>query len=298
MLEPRIQQHFFESADLSYQAAEAMARPIADAAQAIVDCVTAGGRIWVHGRGVAQAPALLLGAALSGRFERERPGLAAMVLAVDPLLLSEARASESAAPAVTQLRVLGQAGDVLVAFALRPDDALLAAGAVAGGLSLNDRRTSGTQIEDQAIELKSGGRIREAIGDKGHINVTSYNRVALVTGEVPADADKAAVEKAIAGIEGVTNVVNELEVGANSTISTRSSDTLITTRVKSGLVDAKDVQANAIKVVTERGNVYLMGRVSEREAVRATDIARSQPSVMKVVRVFEILTDEQLANLK
>jgi D-sedoheptulose 7-phosphate isomerase len=127
MLEPRIQQHFFESADLGYQAAEAMARPIADAAQAIVDCVTAGGRIWVHGRGVAQAPAQLLGAALSGRFERERPGLAAMMLAIDPLLLSEARASEADAPAVTQLRVLGQAGDVLVAFALRPDDALLAA---------------------------------------------------------------------------------------------------------------------------------------------------------------------------
>jgi D-sedoheptulose 7-phosphate isomerase len=127
MLEPRIQQHFFESADLAYQAAETMARPIADAAQAIVDCVTAGGRVWVHGRGVAQAPAQLLGAALSGRFERERPGLAAMVLAVDPLLLSEARASEADAPAVTQLRVLGQAGDVLVAFALRPDDALLAA---------------------------------------------------------------------------------------------------------------------------------------------------------------------------
>ena len=128
MLEPRIQQHFFESADLSYQAAEAMARPIADAAQAIVDCVTAGGRVWVHGRGVAQAPAQLLGAALSGRFERERPGLAAMVLAVDPLLLSEARDSvRGDAPAVTQLRVLGQAGDVLVAFATRPDDALLAA---------------------------------------------------------------------------------------------------------------------------------------------------------------------------
>ena len=126
MLEPRIQQHFFESADLSYQAAEAMARPIADAAQAIVDCVTAGGRIWVHGRGVAQAPAQLLGAALSGRFERERPGLAAMVLAVDPLLLSQARAPEDDAPGVIQLRVLGQPGDVLVAFSLRPDDALLA----------------------------------------------------------------------------------------------------------------------------------------------------------------------------
>ena len=127
MLEPRIQQHFFESADLSYQAAESMARPIADAAEAIVECVTSGGRVWVHGRGVAQAPAQLLGAALSGRFERERPGLAAMVLAVDPLLLSEARESGDQAPAVTQLRVLGQAGDVLVAFALRPDDALLAA---------------------------------------------------------------------------------------------------------------------------------------------------------------------------
>ena len=176
--------------------------------------------------------------------------------------------------------------------------ALLGAGAVAGGLSLNDRRTGGTQIEDQAIELKSGGRIRDAIGDKGHINVTSYNRIALITGEVPTDADKAAVEKAIAGIEGVTNVVNELEVGANSTIGTRSSDTVITTRVKSALIDAKDVQASAIKVVTERGNVYLMGRVTEREAVRASEVARAQPSVLKVVRVFEILTEEQLGNLK
>ena len=127
MLEPRIQQHFFESADLSYQAAESMARPIADAAEAIVECVTSGGRVWVHGRGVAQAPAQLLGAALSGRFERERPGLAAMVLAVDALLLSEPRDAGADAPAVQQLRVLGQGGDVLVAFALRPDDALLAA---------------------------------------------------------------------------------------------------------------------------------------------------------------------------
>lgn len=127
MLEPRIQQHFFESADLSYQAAESMARPIADAAEAIVECVTSGGHVWVHGRGIAQAPAQLLGAALSGRFERERPGLAAMVLAVDALLLSEARDAGADSPAVQQLRVMGQAGDVLVAFALKPDDALLAA---------------------------------------------------------------------------------------------------------------------------------------------------------------------------
>ena len=176
--------------------------------------------------------------------------------------------------------------------------ALLGVGAVAGGMSLNDRRTGGTQIEDQSIELKSGGRLREAIGEKGHINVTSYNRIALLTGEVPSDAEKAGAEKAIAGIEGVTNVVNELEVGANSTLSTRSSDTVITTRVKSALIDAKDVQASAIKVVTERGNVYLMGRVTEREATRAAEIARAQSSVLKVVRVSEILTEEQLGNLK
>ena len=176
--------------------------------------------------------------------------------------------------------------------------ALLGAGAVAGGMSLNDRRTGGTQIEDQAIELKSGGRLREAIGERGHVNVTSYNRIVLISGEVPSEADKAAAEKAIAGIEGVTNVVNELEVGANSTISTRSSDTVITTRVKSALIDAKDIQSSAIKVVTERGNVYLMGRVTEREAVRASEVARAQPSVMKVVRVFEILSEEQLGNLK
>ena len=176
--------------------------------------------------------------------------------------------------------------------------ALLGVGAVAGGMSLNDRRSGGTQIEDQSIELKSGARLREAIGEAGHVNVTSYDRIALLTGEVPTEADKAAAEKAIAGIEGVTNVVNELEVGANSTIGTRSSDTVITTRVKSALIDAKDVQASAIKVVTERGIVYLMGRVTEREATRASEIARAQPSVMKVVRVFEILTEEQLGNLK
>ncbi|MFL6627335.1 MAG: BON domain-containing protein [Vitreoscilla sp.] len=176
--------------------------------------------------------------------------------------------------------------------------ALLGAGAVAGGLSLNDRRTGGTQIEDQAIELKSGGRLREAIGDRGHVNVTSYDRIVLISGEVPSEADKAAAEKAVHDIEGVNNVVNELEVGPSSTISTRSSDTVITTRVKSALIDAKDVQASAIKVITERGNVYLMGRVTEREATRASEVARAQPSVLKVVRVFEILTEEQLGNLR
>ena len=176
--------------------------------------------------------------------------------------------------------------------------ALVGAGAVAGGLSLNDRRTGATQIEDQAIELKSGGRLREAIGDKGHVNVTSYNRIVLLSGEVPSEADKAAAEKAIASLEGVNNVVNELEVGPNSTLSTRSSDTVITTRVKSALIDAKDIQASAVKVVTERGNVYLMGRVTEREANHAAELARGVSGVNKVVKVFEIISEADLARMQ
>lgn len=175
---------------------------------------------------------------------------------------------------------------------------LLGAGAVGSGFVITDRRTSGTQLEDQAIELKSGPRIRAAIGDDGHINVTAYNRVVLVTGEVPSQADKDAAGKAVGQIENVATVVNELEVAGNSSITSRSSDTVITGRVKSAFVDAKDLQSNAFKVVTERGNVYLMGRVTEREASRAAEIARGQSGVMKVIRVFDILTEDQLANLK
>jgi len=167
-----------------------------------------------------------------------------------------------------------------------------------GEATLLNISSSGAQIEDQSIEMKAGGKIKGAIGERGHINVTSYNRIVLVTGEVPTDADKTAVAEALRTIENVANVDDELLVGANSTMSTRSSDTYITSKVKGALVDAKDLQSNAIKVVTERGNVYLMGRVTEREATPATEIARSTSGVMKVVRVFEILSEAELANLQ
>jgi osmotically-inducible protein OsmY len=160
-----------------------------------------------------------------------------------------------------------------------------------------DRRTSGNQVEDQAIELKAPAQITAAIGDKGHINLTSYNRVVLITGEVPTEAERLAAEQAVARMEGVRSVVNELAVTANSSFSTRSSDSYITGVVKAALLDAKDLQSNAFKVVTESGVVYLMGRVTEREATRATEIARAQSGVKKVVRVFEILTEAELANL-
>lgn len=175
---------------------------------------------------------------------------------------------------------------------------LLVGGAVVGGSMMAvDRRTSGTQVEDQTIELKAPARIREAIGDEAHVNVTSYNRVVLMTGEVPTEAARSAAEQAVSRVEGVKSVVNELAVMGNSSYTSRSSDSIITGRVKAALVDAKDMQANAIKVVTERGVVFLMGRVTEREATRATDIARSQSGVQKVVRVFELLTEAELAEL-
>ena len=173
---------------------------------------------------------------------------------------------------------------------------LLIGGAMVGGsMMVTDRRTSGTQLEDQGIEMKAAKRSDEAVGERGHINLTSYNRLVLITGEVPTEADKAAVELAVARVENVRSVVNELAIGSASSIGTRSNDTLLTSKVKASMVDAKDVLTNAYKVVTERSVVYLMGRVSEREAGRATDIARGVSGVTKVVRVFEIVSEAELA---
>ena len=174
---------------------------------------------------------------------------------------------------------------------------LLIGGAMVGGsMMVTDRRTSGTQLEDQGIEMKAAKRADETISDRGHINLTSYNRLVLITGEVPTEADKAAVELAVARVENVRSVVNELAIGSASSIGNRSNDTLLTSKVKASMVDAKDVLTNAYKVVTERSVVYLMGRVSEREAVRATDIARGVGGVTKVVRVFEIVSEAELAD--
>ncbi len=176
---------------------------------------------------------------------------------------------------------------------------LVVGGAMVGGaLMVTDRRTSGAQVEDQAIELKALNRAREVAGDRGHINATSYNRQVLLTGEVSSDADKAAIEQSVARIENVRSIVNELGVMGASSLTSRSNDTLLTSKVKASFVDAKDLQANAFKVVSERGTVYLMGRVTEREATRAADMARSIGGVQKVVRVFEILTEAELADLQ
>ncbi len=170
---------------------------------------------------------------------------------------------------------------------------LVVGGAVAGTMAASDRRTFGAQTEDKSIAVKADVRVRNVVGDAGHVNVNSFNRKALITGEVRDEAMKAAVEREVKAIEGVQSVVNELEVAGPASYTSRSNDTLITTKVKASLVDAKDISANSFKVVTERGIVYLMGRVTQHEANKATDIARGVPGVAKVVRVFEYISEEE-----
>jgi osmotically-inducible protein OsmY len=175
--------------------------------------------------------------------------------------------------------------------------ALVVGGAVGTAFVVSDRRTSGVQLEDQAIELKAVNRIREAVGERGHINATSYNRSLLLTGEVASEADRSAIEQTVSRIENVRSTLNELAVMGSTSLTARSNDAILTSKVKASYLDAKDVHASAIKVVTERGTVFLMGRVTEREATRAAELARGISGVQKVVRVFEILTEAELAEL-
>jgi len=195
---------------------------------------------------------------------------------------------------VTLLALAGSLGLTLTACV-----PVIMGGAVMGtAMVASDRRTSGAQLEDTGIELRSGNRIQEALGDRAHINVTSFNRRALITGEVPTAQDKQQVEQIVLKVDNVQSAVNELTVLGNSSLTQRSSDALITGRVKASMVDSKDLFANAFKVVTERGNVYLMGRVTQREADRATEIARTTSGVLKVVRVFEIITEDELRQMQ
>ena len=172
---------------------------------------------------------------------------------------------------------------------------LLLGGAVLGtGLVVTDRRTTGIQIEDEGIELRAAARIRQ-LATLGQVSATSYNRMVLLTGEVPGAAERTAVEQAVAKVENVRSVVNEIVVAGNSSLSSRSADSILSAKVKATLVDAKDVQAHAFKVLCERRVIYLMGRVTEREANRGAELASQVSGVEKVVKVFEIVSERDLA---
>ena len=171
---------------------------------------------------------------------------------------------------------------------------LVMGGAAVGTLVAVDRRTSGSQLEYEGIEFRAANRLHGLYGDRAHVNVTSWNRQVLLTGEVPTQEDLQKAEQTLREVENVRSIVNDLVVAPPSSLSQRSNDTLITGKVKASFVDAKDLVSAAFKVVTERGVVYLMGRVTQREATRATEIARGVSGVTKVVRVFEIISEEEL----
>ena len=168
---------------------------------------------------------------------------------------------------------------------------------VGGAIVATDRRAGGSQVDDELIQMKAGSRLGEAFPDgRVQVNPTSYNRMVLLTGQVPNEADKAAVERIVAGIDNVQSVVNELNIGPAANFGERSKDSYITTKVKASIVDAQDLFANSIKITTHRGVVYLMGRVTERESERAGEIARGVSGVNKVVKVFEIISESELAS--
>ena len=174
---------------------------------------------------------------------------------------------------------------------------LAAGGAVMTGFVAADRRSSGTQLEDQNIELKAANQMRVNIGEEAHINVTSYNRQVLITGEVPTEKDKALAERLVKGVDNVNTVLNELAIMGNSTFTERANDAVTSGRVKAAIFDAKDLSTNAFKIVTERGVVYVMGRVTAREAKRVTDVITATPTVKKVVRVLDVISEEELARI-
>lgn len=176
---------------------------------------------------------------------------------------------------------------------------LIIGSAVVGGFVAIDRRTAGIQLEDESIELRTAQGLRQILTEASHVNVTSYNRMVLLTGEVSSAAERERAERLAKSQENVSSVVNDLAIEPASSITQRYKDIITSGQIKALLVDAKDLQSNAFKVVTERGIVYLMGRVTTREAQRASEIARSGSvsGVVKVVRVFEIITEEELKRI-
>lgn len=171
---------------------------------------------------------------------------------------------------------------------------LVIGGAAMGAAATMDRRTLGAQTEDKSITVKAEVQVPKLVGSAGHVNIASYNRKVLLTGEVRDEAMKAAVEREVRRIENVVDVINELAIAGPSSYTARSSDAIITGNVKGSLVEMKTISATSFKVVTERGTVYLMGRVTQREGDLAANIAKSVSGVQRVVKIFEYLTEEEL----
>jgi osmotically-inducible protein OsmY len=187
------------------------------------------------------------------------------------------------------VRLCAAALAVAAALALQGCEIALLSAAAGGAITaFEDRRSSGIQIDDEAIELRTSNRVSERFkSEKVHVNVNAYNRWALLTGEVPDDATRAEIEKTVLGIPNVRGVTNEIQVAAPTPMGSRANDTFITSKLKARYLDAKSVSPVHVKVATEAGVVYLMGVVTEKEAEDAVELARTTSGVRKVVKIFE-----------
>jgi osmotically-inducible protein OsmY len=169
--------------------------------------------------------------------------------------------------------------------------AAVGAGVVTGAAVAYDRRTAGTFIDDELIELKAIGALQddEELWNYSHLNVTSLNNIVLLTGESPNEALRQRAAQTVANVQKVRKVHNEVVVAAPSSMLSRSGDTVTTGKVKTALLNSEDVDGTRIKVVTENGVVFLMGLVTQKEADAASEVARRVGGVQRVVTVFEYI---------
>ena len=190
---------------------------------------------------------------------------------------------------------IARAGVLAVLLAGLAGCELAVIGAATAAFSIaEDRRTSGTQLDDESIQIRAQSRVSERFGEKAHVNVTSFNRMALMTGEVPDAAAREEAGKIVLGVPNVRSIANETQLAIPSTRASRINDEIITTKIKGQLIDSPNVSLVHVKVVTEAGVVFLLGLVTEQEAERAVEIARTTGGVVKVVKLFEYCkpTDE------
>ncbi|WP_018411716.1 BON domain-containing protein [Methyloversatilis thermotolerans] len=174
---------------------------------------------------------------------------------------------------------------------------VVAAGAGTAVMSALDRRTTGTQVEDESIELRAESRLREKLGNRANVNVVSYNRNVLLTGQVADEATRAEAATIVSEVPNVRGISNETDIAGVSSLTQRSSDAVITSKVKARILDSQRVNANHVKVVTESGKVFLMGLLTEAEARAAKEVAASTSGVRRVVAIFEIISADEARRL-
>ena len=194
-------------------------------------------------------------------------------------------------------RVVGAAAVAALVVSVGTACAPLVVGAIAAGTAyvVTDRRTTGSQVDDQAIQLRLADELRAVFANQPvHINVNSFDRKVLLTGEVPDEAAKARAGSVAAASQNVRAVVNELAVMPPTSTSERTADTALSAKVRAALINTREVEVNSIKFVTERGIVYLMGYVTDKEGQIAAIVASKVAGVKQVVKVFDIATQEEV----